>query len=238
MLHFQLKSGKDPLTLEERFDQKQKENNDEALDDDEEFSQENLRFRTNSIPSVFRPHLKTEARRLKSLLPQKSERPKVHSSQWLTRTQQLLRTLRLREEHEEGNIPSGNRHHKHRLTRLSSRLTSHHSSSDEEWYSDLQLIPDSIENTAAESSEGTVVDTVKSIPPSSETDIVKTEVISETPPPLPSQPPPTSIPNTEIDDTSLPLLPNNPSDVPLNDTQDETRDKRKKAKCCTKCVVT
>ena len=265
MLLFRLKSGKHALSLEERFDQRQKENGSNDLETSDVVESDVLRFRTNSNPSVFRPHLKTEARRINSLLPQETDRlPKFHSSsQWLTRTQQLLRSLRLREEHESGNLPdqvTKRQHHKHRLTRLSSRLTSHHSSSDEEWYSDLQVLPDAAEpNVTAptDSTEGTI-DTVKSIPTaSSRTELLSSQgTLSEDPtaklpaqpPPPPSLDPPNTVANSHpTSRDTLQSITRLPESEPLtcppihSVSDDETLDKmrqRKKRKCCTKCVVT
>lgn len=96
---------------------------------------EPLRSRTNSNPSM-RPQSKSNARRVLSLLSDESKTDS-RSPQWLQATQALLRSLRLREGLTGG---TDEPEPKQRVTRLSSRLTSHHSSSSEEWYSEMQLL--------------------------------------------------------------------------------------------------
>ena len=89
---------------------------------------EALRHRANSNPSLSRQATHEEVRRISSSIPQQARSP-VHSSpDWLTRTQQLLRSMRINNS-SQSHAP---------LKRLSSRLTSHHSSSSEEWYTEMK----------------------------------------------------------------------------------------------------
>ena len=73
-----------------------------------------------------------------SLLPTRSK-IQSRSPQWLQATQTLLKSLRLRDAIRQ-HSSTDDEEPKQRVSRLSSRLTSHHSSSSEEWYSELQLV--------------------------------------------------------------------------------------------------
>ena len=111
--------------------------------------------RRNSNPSsMFRPHLKHDARRINSLLPQKRQAI-VHSSHWIKRTQALLKSLRLESEATTDDIETiySDLNAKRKLSRVSSRLTSHHSSSSEEWYNELKDLPEADVSEKAESVE-------------------------------------------------------------------------------------
>ena len=111
--------------------------------DDDVPEHEPLRCRTNSSPCIPRSQHKSAARRVRSLLPDDLT-THSRSPQWLQATQALLRSLRLRDgERRDGS--STQAEPKQRVTRLSSRLTSHHSSSSEEWYSELQLLTEASE---------------------------------------------------------------------------------------------
>ena len=239
-LFFHLKSGKNTLTCQEIFDEKHREEQDIFVEIDKDL----LRSRTNSSPQ-FRPHLKADARRINSLVPEKIERPRVHSSQWLTRTQELLRRLRLKEEQSQA--PHVKRHHKHRLIRNSSRLTSHHSSSDEDWYADLPILDSSEANESItanlpDSRQGTTAPpTAMSCSPatscssscSSRQDIKQTDmkdVANNVVVP----------PETCTTETVQAILPETQCDA--TETQSRLHDKQNRKhrnkSCCSKCIVT
>lgn len=123
-----------------------------SLEEHAEPDSEPLRCRTSSNPSIVRPLSKFNARRVRSLLPAETKTD-TRSTQWLQATQALLRSLRLRESdriQEPGS--SDQPEPKQRVTRSSSRLTSHHSSSSEEWYSELQLLSEQPDQPDEESS--------------------------------------------------------------------------------------
>lgn len=78
-----------------------------------------FRVRTQSIPSFSKSNDHKPARRSTSAF---TSIPKpIHSNEWYLKTQELFRALRYADK-------------------SSSRLTSHHSSSSEEWYSEFQNI--------------------------------------------------------------------------------------------------
>lgn len=81
------------------------------------------RIRTYSIPAMKRPHFSLKNRRTSSSTRHKSNTV-FHNQDWYDKTQELFRSMRLCQK----------------VSDRSSRLTSHHSSSSEEWYADLSSV--------------------------------------------------------------------------------------------------
>lgn len=132
ILYFQLQTGKSGIEALDVYDR---------LCMHESDTPQPLRLRTQSIPSLQQHAQHKEVRRISSALPQATRRPAVHSNEWLIHTQELMRSLRL------------NRQRKVQLTRKTSRLESHHSSSSEEWYAELRKVPESVNGEAQPVSE-------------------------------------------------------------------------------------
>lgn len=80
------------------------------------------RKRTLSIPSMRKPHLSLKARRISS--HRCVTNPVFHNQEWYEKTQELFRSMRSCQK----------------VSDQSSRFTSHHSSSSEEWYADLSSV--------------------------------------------------------------------------------------------------
>ncbi|XP_053213637.1 inositol polyphosphate-5-phosphatase A-like [Panonychus citri] len=98
------------------------------------------RLRTFSIPSISRP-IKSHPKARRTASAVSGCKPIYHNQDWYTRTQELFRSFR---------------ESTYNLTKASSsRLTSHHSSSSEEWYSDLPVDLNNANNNSLEMSKNT-----------------------------------------------------------------------------------
>jgi hypothetical protein len=100
------------------------------IDNDLSSARDLYRVRTHSIPSLSYKMKHSPARRATSAST--ATNLAIHSNEWYLKTQELFRALRFSDQ-------SQNKQSKH-----SSRLTSHHSSSSEEWYSEFNNIETSI----------------------------------------------------------------------------------------------
>jgi hypothetical protein len=100
------------------------------IDNDLSSARNLYRVRTLSIPSLSYKMKHSPARRATSAFT--ATNPTIHSNEWYLKTQELFRALRFSDKDQ-------NKQSKH-----SSRLTSHHSSSSEEWYSEFNNIETSI----------------------------------------------------------------------------------------------
>lgn len=101
------------------------------IDNDNDLAPARNRVRTLSIPSLSYKMNHSPARRATSAFT--ATNPTIHSNEWYLKTQELFRTLRF-SDFDQNRLSS----------RRSSRLTSHHSSSSEEWYSEFNNIETSI----------------------------------------------------------------------------------------------
>lgn len=119
-----------------------------------------LRARTSSNPSMMNkpPVGSFHKRRINSLLP---HQPIVHSPEWLKKAHAILYGQDSDDENDPvSSTTSGSikpKIPKRKLSRVSSRLTSHHSSSSEEWYSELPDVPESNDPFSQSGAMGNVV---------------------------------------------------------------------------------
>lgn len=137
------------------------ENVDNELRDEARKSKhEPLRARTSSNPSMMNkpPVGSFHKRRINSLLP---HQPIVHSPEWLKKAHAILYGQDSDDEDDPvSSTTAGSikpKIPKRKLSRVSSRLTSHHSSSSEEWYSELPDVPESNDPFSQSGAIGNVV---------------------------------------------------------------------------------